>query len=89
MAQPTNYAYDYIAGIHVKSGTSYTTDSILAIYPTAKIAELRTDNTMLSINATDAVKFNKGDIAYITPGRTWTFATDCEIALASLVNLVV
>ena len=87
MAQPSAYVYDYLVGIAVDAGTTYTYAQIAALSPTAKIVQMLTDNTKISISGTDSITFNKGDYAYISAGKTWTFNTKCEIALVNLVQV--
>lgn len=89
MSQPTQYIYDYLGAKSIKANEILTSADILALYPTAKVVEMRTDNVKVSINATDATVWMRGDRAYVNSGRTWAFLDDCEIAIATLVNLVV
>lgn len=88
MAQMTNYAISYIAGMVIPAGTTKTSAQILALYPTAKIIQMLSDNVRISINATDAVTFNRGDFAYIGASQSWTFTNTCEVAIGIVVNVV-
>jgi hypothetical protein len=87
MAQ-TNYIVDYIAGMRAEAGKSYTAASILALYPSATVVEVRSKETIVSINGTIAVKFSYGEQTTITTGKTWVFITDCDLAIGKLVSLV-
>lgn len=89
MAQPTQYIYDYLGGKSIKANDIFTSTDITTQFPTAKIVEMRTDNVKVSINGTDATTWMRGDVAYVNAGRTWVFLNDCEIAVATLVNLAV
>lgn len=88
MAKPTKYVYNRLGGISIRAGMVMTTDEILAKYPTAKVAILQSQTAKISINATDAITFHLGDDEYINAGKTWAFQTDCEIAIATVVDLV-
>lgn len=89
MAKPTNFIYDYIGGRGIKANEIYTSADILAQFPTAKIVEMRTDGVKVSINGTDATTWMRGDVAYVNADRTWVFLNDCEVAIATLVDLAV
>jgi len=88
MAQQTNYIIDYIAGMRAEAGKSYTSDEILSLYPSATVVEIRSKETIVSINGTIAIRFSYGEQTTITSGKTWIFITDCDLAIGKLVNLV-
>lgn len=90
MAQATNYIYDYKAGISIKAGDVVLSNDVITAYGTdSKVVILLTDNVKISINGTDAVAFMRNDVSYIGADKTWTFANDCEVAIAKIVDLAV
>jgi len=96
MAQATNYVYDYVLTLRVKAGKTYTSADILAMMPSGTnptTVHLMSAECVISVSTgtaqSDGVTFKRGDLARLAAGRSWTFFSDAELALAELVNLAV
>jgi len=80
MAQPF-YAIQYLGTVVVTKNTPYTTATILASYPGATIAKLKTlkhnDYVGISINSTPMVQYQDGEEQFIATGFTFEFEKDC------------
>ena len=76
MAQPM-YVVEYLGAFEIKAGTSYTSASILATFPTANAIQMRTDGVKVSING--GVKFSTtfGESSFLSTGKTYMFDKDC------------
>jgi hypothetical protein len=88
MAQASLIVFNRLANMVIKAGEVYTSDSILALYPTAKVVILNSEKARININATDAIYFHRDDIEYLNGGKTWSFVDDCEVSVATVVELV-
>ena len=88
MAQPTNYVPDILLTKKINAGATYTSASILAEAPTAKLIILLSHSARIGVGGGDLVEWTRGDTAYLTAGRNWTFAEDAEVALATIINVV-
>lgn len=92
MSQPTNYIYDIVLTMHATVGKTYTSAEILAMAPVGtapKVMILLSDTAAIGVGGGDAVTWGRGDTAYLVTGRSWTFTTGAEMALAQLVNLAI
>lgn len=92
MSQPTQYIYDVVLTMKVTVGKTYTSAEIIALAPagtTPKVIILLSNTAMIGVGGGDAVTWARGDSAYLVTGRSWTFTTSAELALAQLVNLLV
>ena len=91
MAQASNFVFDFVLTLKVPAGKTYTSAAILALAPagtTPTMVHLLSDTAVIGIAGGDAVTWTKGDYIYLATGRSWTFTSDADIALAQLVNLV-
>lgn len=84
----TIYAIEYLGAISIKSGTMYTTASILAKYPTATVLKLKTESGVkVSVNGTDMFTIVFDDETYLVTGHSYVFEKDCIVAIGRYVNI--
>lgn len=91
MAQASNFVFDFVLTLKVPAGRTYTTADILALAPvgtTPTSVHLLSETATIGISGGDAVNWVRGDNIYLVSGRSWTFTSSAEVALAQLVNLV-
>lgn len=91
MAQASNFVFDFVLTLKVPVGKTYTSAEIIALAPvgtTPTMVHLLSDTAVIGIAGGDAVTWVRGDYIYLTSGRSWTFTTGADVALAQLVNLV-
>lgn len=80
MSQPI-YAIEYLGAMQVSAGIAYTTASILTLYPTATVLQMKTDDIQVSINGTVMFHITYDDTSYIATGKTYYFDKDCVVAV--------
>ena len=94
MAQAAQFIVQYIAGMTVIKGNSYTTADVIATYPTATTMILKTKVSKgeapitVSIDGTDAFEITYDDPTYIETGNTFIFNKNCTIAIAKYISAV-
>lgn len=86
MAQP-HYIVDYLGAMSVEAGEVYTSDSVLASYPTADMLKMKSEGVKVSIDGTDAFPISYDDESYITTGKTYIFSKPCIIAVGKYISI--
>jgi len=80
MSQPI-YAIEYLGAISASGGVAYTTASILALYPTATVLQMKTPDVQVGINGSVLFHITYDDTSYLTTGKTYYFDRDCVVAV--------
>lgn len=80
MAQPS-YAIEYLGSVKALSGTTVTSASVLALFPTATVLKMKTPDVKVSINGGEQFDVDYNDESFLTTGKSYMFNKDCIIAV--------
>lgn len=99
MAQPVGYAFQYLGSVRVSAGVTYTSASILTIFPTANVMKAKIDHIgetkafvnefiRVSINGYPMFHFEDGEDCFIITGQSFVFDKDFTAAIGKYTVVV-